>query len=53
MTGYQRKQLDIYFENPDYEVDKDKPEYTILSIDFTLFEGLFLSKDPIKVFKNL
>ena len=52
VTEYKRKQLDIYFCNPDFLEDNDEPQHNILSIEYTEFKGLFSYNDPIRTFKK-
>ncbi|BAV81021.1 hypothetical protein [Vibrio phage RYC] len=51
VTGLQRKQLDIYFINPDHEVEAE-PDYNILTVQFSMFEGLYKTDCPIRWFKK-
>lgn len=51
VTGLQRKQLDIYFVNPDHNVEGE-PEYNVLTVQFSMLEGLYNIECPIHWFKK-
>ena len=51
VTGYQRKQADLYFKNPDFVVGEDEPEFNILSLEYVEYEGLRKKTSDLKYFQ--